>query len=451
MTADSKEDYLNEVSAFIADNPTLSHVELLACDIPGNFFSKLYPIDQLKSLAREGFMIPRAMFVLSTVSESMSDAVGLGGEDGDPDTGVEIAPGTLARVSWGEKPRAQAVFTAKPSSVPVDPRLALRSILNRYKEKGLTPVAAFELEYTYFQGGREKGDPLHTAINPLTGQSDTATMLSAERLDGFERIIEETISHCAEQGISTTTICAEYGAGQFEINFPHYDDALMAADHAQLFRRAVKSVARRHGKQASFMAKPDINQPGNGQHLHVSVLNAAGENIFSAGDKPSQNLMHAIGGLQAAASEAMLFWCPNVNSYRRFEPENCVPTGATWAHEHRHVGFRIPNALGDAWRIENRIPGADANCYLTLATTLAGILHGIENEIPPSDEAQGAPDMDASLLPLTIRDAITATRRFEVLPNYLDKDFLELFVRHREGELSSFENVITSRELDWYL
>ena len=108
-----------------------------------------------------------------------------------------------------------------------------------------------------------------------------------------------------------------------------------------------------------------------------------------------------------------------------------MPTGATWAHEHRHVGFRIPLTKGDAWRIENRLPGADANCYLTLATTLATMLHGLENELSPGPEAVGAPDMDDSLAPLTLRDAIDATRNGDILKTYFGEQFISLFTDHR--------------------
>ena len=450
-TNPDQEGLLNEVNAFLAANADVEQIELLASDIPGNFFSKLFPIRMLPELAKNGLNLPRAMYVLSTVSESMSDDVGLGGEDGDPDIKVAIAPGTLSRITWGDRPRAQALVKSARDDIVVDPREVLRQVIEQYAAHNLRPVVAFELEFTYFDNDRSGAGSLKTVKNPRTGHEDIASMLRADRLDDFETVLTETIKHCDEQGIPTTTICAEFGAGQFEINFPHDTDALQAADFAQLFRRTVKSVARRHGMRASFMAKPDFDRAGNGQHIHVSVLDHAGKNVFSNGDTHTPTLMHAIGGLCATAPEAMSYWAPNINSYRRFMPENCVPTGATWAHEHRHIAFRIPLANGAAWRIENRLPGADANCYLTLATTLAGILHGIVNKINPPAESKGAPEMDYDGFPLTLDDAIHATREGEILGEYLGNDFNALYVNHREGELKSFETFISKRELDWYL
>ncbi|MEO1042018.1 MAG: glutamine synthetase family protein [Pseudomonadota bacterium] len=449
MTATTGMTLQQEVDAFLERHPDLAQVELLASDLSGNFFSKWFRRDQLSGFAENGLSIPRAMYVLSGTSESMPEAVGMGDDDGDPDMPVDIAPGTLSVVNWGERRRAQGLLHSRATDMVIDPRRVLASVVDRYKDKGLYPVVAFELEYTYFENDTQDG--LKTIINPHTGVDDTATMMGSSRLEAFETILNDTVAACDVQGIETSTVSAEYGAGQFEINFPHYDDPVRAADHAQLFRRAVKTIARQHGKCASFIAKPDLVRAGNGQHLHVSVLNNDGHNIFSERDRAAPALMNAVGGLQQAASEAMLFWAPNINSYRRFEPSNCVPTGATWAHEHRHVAFRIPLAKGNAWRVENRIPGADANCYLTLASMLAGMLHGIENAIDPSAETVGAPGMDSSLLPLTIRDAIAATRKGDILGQYMDEGFVKLFASHREGELNSFEDFISQREIDWYV
>ncbi|MEM8935182.1 MAG: glutamine synthetase family protein [Pseudomonadota bacterium] len=451
MTARQDLSLKEQADAFVKQHPHLDQLELLASDLNGNFFSKRFPYHQLPQLVENGLSVPRAMYVLSGTSESMADYVGMGEDDGDPDMLVDIAPGTLSITDWGEIARAQAVLHSRPSEVIVDPRRVLADVIDQCKKKGLNPVVAFELEYTYFEKDRAENGALKTVINPLTNEADTPTMLGAERLEGFESILNETIASCKAQGIGTSTVCAEYGAGQFEINFPHYENALEAADHAQLFRRAVKSVARKNNKRASFIAKYDPECAGNGQHMHVSMLNEKGENIFSGGDKPADALMHAIGGLKQASREAMLFWAPSLNSYRRFAPSNCTPTGATWAFEHRHVAFRIPLAKGNAWRVENRVPGADANCYLTMATMLAGMLYGIENQIDPGEETSGAPGMDSSLLPLSIRDAIKNTREGQILPNYIDEDFIALFANHREGELHSFEDFISPRELDWYL
>ncbi|MEM6682450.1 MAG: glutamine synthetase family protein, partial [Pseudomonadota bacterium] len=308
-----------------------------------------------------------------------------------------------------------------------------------------------ELEFTLFDQATTKAGTLGPARDPMTGRSELHGMLNVDRLDGYEAFVEEVLANCDAQGIDTTAICSEFGNNQFEINFTHYEDPLKAADKAQLYKRTVKAVARKHGFLASFMAKPDLQLPSNGQHIHVSVVDEAGANIFSNGDTHTDTLMHAIAGLQAGAKDAMLCWAPNINSYRRFEPGFCVPTGPTWAYDHRHIAFRIPPGTGQAWRIENRLAGADANCYLSLAATLAAMLVGIDRKLTPSAETKGAPPLDYESLPLTIRDAIAAMRDGSVIKSILGADFIELYASYREGELDAFEGVITPRELDWYL
>lgn len=453
MGPKQKKALAEEIDAFTAAHGSFDQIEILASNVNGNFFGKRFPFSNLQSMIESGLSFPRAMFVLSTTSISMSEDIdGLGLVDGDPDVAVELVPGSLKYVSWGGRPRAQMLVTSRTSEPPVDPRWALEQVLKKYQEKNLTPVAAFELEFTLVDRDAAKDGIVKTVTNPVTGAPDDPVMLSPESLDGFEAFIDEVIANCDTQGIETGAICSEFGAGQLEINFTHYDDVLLAADHAQLFRRTVKSVADKHGFKGSFIAKPDFERAGNGQHIHASIIDADGNNIFDGGDTHTPALMHAMGGLQKAAWESMLFWAPNINSYRRFEPENCVPTGANWAHEHRHVGFRIPLALNGAWRIENRIPGADANCYLTLASMLAGMLHGLENKIEPSAETVGAPEeMDDSSLPLTLRDAIKATSEGSLLKQYMGEEFVSLYAKHRRGELRYFDHFISQRELSWYL
>ncbi|MEM7741722.1 MAG: glutamine synthetase, partial [Pseudomonadota bacterium] len=146
MTATTGMTLKQEVDAFLERHSDLAQVELLASDLSGNFFSKWYTRDQLSDFADNGLSIPRAMYVLSGTSESMPEAVGMGDDDGDPDMPVDIAPGTLSVVDWGERPRAQGLLHSRPTDIVIDPRRVLASVIDRYKDKGLYPVVAFELE-----------------------------------------------------------------------------------------------------------------------------------------------------------------------------------------------------------------------------------------------------------------------------------------------------------------
>lgn len=436
--------------------PDVEQLEVLATDLNGRFFGKRFPISRLEGFLENGLAMPRAMYVLDCQSDTFGDHVAMGGADGDPDIAVDIVPESLGIVTWGNRPRAQVLLASRPGSpdAHVDPRAVLAHVLSLYQARGLTPVAAFELEFTLFDASSQEG--VQIAVNPKTGQRDIACMLSTQRLSDFEDVLDDIVTCCKSQHIGTEAVCAEYGAGQFEINFPHYTDALQAADHAQLFRRTVREIACQHGMRASFMAKPDLETVGNGQHIHISVLDQDGRNIFDGGDEPAALLRHAVGGLMALLPEAMLFWAPNINSYRRFGKIACVPQEASWAVENRMVAFRIPLAKGKAWRLENRVAGADANSYLALAATLAAMLHGMDEACDPGPERSatagiGISNPKAALIPATLPDALARLRASSVMPGLLGADFVRLYGNHRQGEYEHFLHHISQRELDWYL
>ena len=203
---------------------------------------------------------------------------------------------------------------------------------------------------------------------------------------------------------------------------------------------------------ATFMAKPILDQPGNGLHMHISVVDDKGKNIFAAGDKPHQNLLQAIGGLLDTMPAAMSFWAPNVNSYRRYAGgTNCAPVSLSWGHENRSVAFRIPLAKDGAWRVENRVPGADANPYLAMAVTLAGMLHGMNHKLDPGAPCEQSVEGRDENLPLSLASALATTIGSEALIEILGQEFIELYCQHRELETESFAQFISPREYDWYL
>jgi glutamine synthetase len=241
------------------------------------------------------------------------------------------------------------------------------------------------------------------------------------------------------------------GAGQFEINFNHHVDVLRAADEACLFKRTVIEVAKKHGMMASFMAKPLLQHPGNGLHMHISVVDSNGDNIFADSNKPHQRLLNAIGGLLETMPAAMSFWAPNINSYRRFVGSNCAPVSQTWGNENRTAAFRIPLAKDGAWRVENRVAGADANPYLAMAATLAGIWYGMEQKLDPGKPIDDSVEEKDERLPLDLITALNTTFGSEALAGTLGKKFIELYCLQRKSETFAFDQFISPREYDWYL
>ncbi len=442
-----------EIDELLSAHPQIVELEVFAVDISGHFFGKRYPIDKLRTFAREGLAFPMSMFVLSTLGEPLA-GIHYGIDDGDPDAHFTLIPGSLSINSWGKRPRVQVMATSTQDKQPVffEPRNVLARVIQAFEKHRWLPMVAFELEFYLFDQARDAQDLIQLVRNPKTGRIDSATVLSTARISDFEDVIDDIIDACNQQNIATGAISAEMGAGQFEINFNHHSDVLRAADETCLFKRTVIEVAKKHGLMASFIAKPMLEHPGNGLHMHVSIVDKKGNNIFSAGDKPHQRLMHAIGGLIDSMPASMSFWAPNINSYRRYTGgTNCAPVSLTWGNENRTVAFRIPIAKEGAWRVENRVPGADANPYLAMAITLAAMLHGIQHKLDPGKPYDQAVNGRDENLPMNLTAAISATIGSEALINILGRNFVELYCRHRESETFAFEQYISAREYDWYL
>jgi len=289
----------------------------------------------------------------------------------------------------------------------------------------------------------------------VTGQRERGTQVyGMNEVEAYGTILAEISAACASQGVPTGAISAEYAPGQFEINLHHVADPLLAADHCVWFKRAVQGVVRRHGLQASFMAKPYVDWAGSGLHMHVSLLDRTGANVFDGGTQPaSERLRHAIGGVLATLPEAMAVLAPNVNSFRRYQPNIFVPVSRSWGFENRSVALRIPRSDGAARRIEHRVGGADANPYLALASFLAGIHHGIVERLDPGPAEPGNAgehlDQGLPLRPRRALDRLAAEDT--VLGAYFGRDYLEAYVACKLAELDKFEWEITPNEYVWYL
>ena len=230
-------------------------------------------------------------------------------------------------------------------------------------------------------------------------------------------------------------------------------DALLACDQALRFKRVVKSVARAHGCEATFLAKPYREMAGSGLHIHVSLLDAAGRNIFTSEDPlQSADLRHAVAGLLATLGEGMAICAPGPNSYRRFRPEAYVPLMPSWSINNRGSAIRIPASDAANRRIEHRLAGADANPYLVLAWVLAGIHRGLSRAVEPPPALSGnAYQQSGEPLPTHWATAVQKFAGSPLAQEYLGKPFTQLFSAVKQGELDDFNSYITPLEIEWYL
>lgn len=448
-----------ELDAFLLSHPQVRFVDALFIDLCGIVRGKRYPREDVHKLWKNGLQIARSLYLLDAKGEC-PDAMGKGMSDGDPDADALPIPGTLKPVPWADPPRGQMVMRmvqADGSPDVVDPRNVAAAVLERVQALGLAPVIAFELEFYLLDPKRAPDGSPQPPISPITGERERSTQVyGLAELDGFTGFFQELEDACQAQGLPASVATKEYAPGQYEVNLRHVGDALAAADHCALLRHAVRQIARRHEVEATFMAKPFLDQTGNGMHVHMSLLDRDGHNALAEaeGGDPldSERLRQVVGGLQAALPESMGIFCPGINSFRRFGPNLFVPVNASWGANNRSVALRIPAGPREARRVEHRVPGADANPYLVLAALLAGAHHGLTAKLDPGPPWQGnaceRPDED---LPLEWDSALASLKGGSVLREYLGGEYVDLYCAVKQAERARFLHAISRREYDWYL
>jgi glutamine synthetase len=278
-------------------------------------------------------------------------------------------------------------------------------------------------------------------------------VLAFDKLDEWAGILAEIDAACAAQGVPAGAATAEYGGAQFEVNLGHVGDPVLACDHALMLRRIVKGVAARHGLEATFMSKPFANQSGSGLHIHASLVDDQGRNVFDETTPDGDRLLgHAIAGLQATTYDAMAIFAPNLNAYRRFAPNQFVPVNTSWGINNRSVSFRVPMGGGQARRIEHRIAGADANPYLVMAAMLAGFHHGLTQRLEPTAPSTGNAGEEADPdMPLKLWSALDRLEGSAILADYLGPRYPAAYAAIKRSEFEAFMAEVLPREYDWYL
>ena len=296
----------------------------------------------------------------------------------------------------------------------------------RFAPLGLTPVAALEFEfYLVDQAPGEHGQPQVPHSDRLGRRPAETEVFTPERMDDQEAFFELVDRYCEAQELPVKGALCEFAPGQFEINLGHVDDMVLAADQGVMLKRCIKAAARATGQRATFMAKPFAEQSGSGLHIHLSLVDCDGRNLFGETADGERHLRHAIRGLQDLMPETMLVFAPNANSYRRLRPLTYAPTAPSWGWNNRTVALRIPPGGPPARRVEHRVAGSDANPYLVLAAVLAGVLRGLKCREEPSEPivgnayAQGLPE-----LPLTWEAAIAAFRDGQQLHRMVRREVL---------------------------
>ncbi|MEO1078435.1 MAG: glutamine synthetase family protein [Pseudomonadota bacterium] len=450
-----------ELDAFLGANPDIQLLEVLMPDMNGLLRCKRIQRAEFGALFNGGFSVPRTVPLLG-IRGDMYDGVSQSEIGGDPDQLLRPLAGTLVRVPWYESPVAQVLtsYAAADNDVEwIDPRSPLLSVLERYASDCLAPTVVTELEFYLLESaGDSRPRPLLGRIPGTNLRQEGIQYCMPDDLFDCDAFLNDVREACEIQRVPLTAIHSEFSPGQWEINTHHQEDAVLAGDHALLLRRLVKGVARRHGLGATFMAKPFADLAGSGMHIHASVYDAEGSNIFADDDpvdppRLTPTLRHAVAGLGDTIDEGMAVFAPNPNSYRRFKAGAFAPSGASWGYDHREVALRIPRSSESNRRVEHRIAGADANPHLVLAVVLAGIHAGIQRKRDPGEPVPREADLseDVTTLPTRLDQALRKFREGTVLPAYLGQTYVDAFAAIRKGEGDDYHGQVPDLDYEWYL
>ena len=425
-------------------------------DLYGRFMGKRYDAGFfLESVASEG---SHACDYLLTVDIGMAPVPGYRFANWQRGYGdVHLAPdlATLRVASWLDRSALVVCDVVDPvdhARVAVAPRSILRAQVEAAARLGRRAMAASELEYYVFEDAhRDAAQRGHRDLRPIGWYIEDYHILQGAREEPVQGAIRR---HLAASGVPVESSKGEWGRGQHELNV-RYAEILEMADRHAVYKQCVKDVVDAMGKSVTFMAKFAEHQAGSSCHVHLSLWDGDA-NVF-AGQHPlgpvecSDAFRHFLGGWIAHVPDVMVFYAPNVNSYKRYRAASWAPTRLAWSYDNRTAGFRVVGR-GPSLRIECRIPGADCNPYLAFAAALASGLDGIANRTEPPDMFEGdayaaeqLPRVPASLGEATEQFAASAFAR-----QVFGEQVVEHYAHFFRTEEAAFQQAVTDWERGRY-
>ncbi|BFM05349.1 glutamine synthetase family protein [Halioxenophilus aromaticivorans] len=432
----------------------ITEIEALVPDMTGNARGKILPAS--KYLNSETTRLPEAIFIQTVTGDwPDDDAIEDLVHPADVDLYLQPDTSSVRMVPWVEEPTAQIIhdcYTATGEPHPLAPRNVLKRVLALYEKEGLQPIVAPELEFYLVQKNTDADFPLQPPVGRSGRPERARQSYSIDAVNEFDPLFEEMYDFCEAMELDVDTLIHESGAAQMEINFEHADP-LSRADQVFLFKRTIREVAMRHDVYATFLAKPMQNEPGSSMHIHQSLLRVgSGENVFATPDgELTQTFKHYLAGLQTYTPAAMLFYAPNVNSYRRILFGDAAPNNTHWGFDNRTAGLRIPISAPEATRVEARFAGSDVNPYLAIAATLACGYLGMKHKLQPTEPVLGDAHELGANLPKTLEHALSLLQQPSELIDILGEKFVQAYVAIKYKEYETFFQVISSWEREYLL
>lgn len=420
----------------------IDDVEVFVPDMAGAARGKVLPAAKL---GQGTLRMPEAIFGQTISGDYTSNKHNVE----DRDMNVVADPTTLRVVPWAADPAASVFvdcYHSDGSLIQASPRGVLRSVLGKYEARGWVPVVAPEVEFYLLNPHSDPNDEAEAPEGRLGWTEGARQPYSIDAMNEFEPFINDLYAACEAQEICIDTLSQEMGPAQFEINFLH-GNAIELADQVFLFKRTVREVAIQHEMHATFLAKPMAEEAGSALHLHQSIIDKDGVNIFSdANGEPSDLFYGYLGGLQTYMPESLLIFAPYVNSYRRFLSPWSSPVNLAWAVDNRTVGLRVPDSDAENRRIENRLAGSDVNPYLVLAASLACGFLGMTEGRKPTAATEGSAYSAEFGLHRNMYVALQALSASAAMRSILGDEFIDLYCAVKNEEYREYQEIITPYE-----
>ncbi len=454
-----------EIRSLVKDGK-IEYVKIGAPDIEGVYRGKRVAASHFLNSLDDGFAQCDVLFGWDIADIVLPNLKFSNWERGFSDIIMKPDLSTFAMVPWEENVASCIcdLWTEHGEPVTIAPRYVLNNVVERARSMGFEPMAASELEFRFFRENqvsvREKDfGPNLTPLNP------GFNCYAISQASADDHLLSRIARMMRDHGVEIEGYNREHGPGMYEMNI-RYADAVTAGDRTMLFKTGVKEICHQMGLTASFMAKWNDQEDGSSGHSHVSLWDRDLEhNMFwdeGAEGHMSGTMRQFLAGVLQLMPEFMALYAPVINSYKRYVEGTWAPLNTTWGMDNRTCSVRVINVTRRAIRVENRVPGADANFYLVFAATLASGLYGIEHklELPPRldgnayDPATVADALATGQIRALAHNLSTATDLLEnsdIASEYLGPDFVEHFVATRRWEVKEYEKAVTNWDRRRYL
>jgi glutamine synthetase len=410
---------------------------------------KTVPIRRFEEAVRFGIGLS-PVFSVFLVDDQITSSKHISGPTGDtrlmPDPGATVA--LSASPGWALAPVDQRDQEGEPYAACV--RTFAKRMLERLRDAGLKIRGAYEVEF--FLGLR--GDGPDPGPAPAPAHAGPAYGLSA--LAEVEPFATDLIRALESQGTGVMQFHPEYSTGQLELSIPHRSGIAIADDNL-VVRHTIRAAARTHGFAVSFAPVVFAGLVGNGMHIHISLWDRRGRNVFHGGRGPESMTPPAeafTAGVLDHLPALTAITAPSVASYQRLQPHRWSGPWACWGRENREAALRFVTGMvgsrDHAANLELKSMDGAANPYLALGATIAAGLDGIERDLrlpepvtvdPASLSAAERRKRGVAQLPSSLGAAIAELERSEPLRHAMGDVLFDSFLATRRGEVASFEGM----------